>query len=145
MRVVADTGPLVAALNRRDRAHKLSRALLAELGRDLIVPEPVLVEVDYLVRTRVSSTAARAFLAAVAGREHTVHFLSPGLLRRAVEIDAKFAHLDLGFTDGSVMAVAEREQLPVLTYDFHHFRATRPEHGFWRLVVSERQFGDATA
>ena len=109
------------------------------------MPEPVLVEVDYLVRTRVSSMTARAFLAAVAAREHTVHFLSPAMLQRAVEIDAKFAHLDLGLADGSVMAIAERERLPVLTYDFHHFRATRPENGFWRLVVSERQFAAATA
>ena len=60
-------------------------------------------------------------------------------------IDARFADLDLGFVDGCVMAVAERMQAPILTFDFEHFRATRPTHGFWRLVVDEARYADATA
>jgi uncharacterized protein len=135
----------VAALNRRDRAHHLSLALLAELGRDVLVPEPVLVETDHLLRARVGRAAARALLAAIVAGEHAVHFSSPGLLRRAVEIDAQFADLDLGLTDACVMAVAERHRLPVLTYDFEHFRATRPARGFWRLLVDERKYEEATA
>jgi hypothetical protein len=37
---------------------------------------------------------ARSFLSALAAGEHTAAFLSPGLLRRATEIDARFADLD---------------------------------------------------
>jgi predicted nucleic acid-binding protein len=143
--VVVDAGPLVAALNRRDRAHSLSLALLGGLGRDALIPEPVLVEVDYLVRERVGTVPARAFLSAVVSGEHAVQYTSPGLLRRATEIDTQFADLNLGLTDACVMAVAERERLPVLTYDFEHFRATRPERGFWRLVIDERQYEEATS
>lgn len=104
----------------------------------------MLVEVDQLLRSRVSSRSARAFLRAVAAGEHTVAFLSSGLLRRAVEIDARFADLDLGFVDGCVMALAERMRLPILTFDFEHFRATRPARGFWRLVVDEGRYAEAT-
>ena len=143
--MVADTGPLVAAANRRDRAHALSAALVTELGRELLVPEPVLVETDQLLRARVGVEAARSFLSALVAGEHSVVFLSPGLLRRAVEIDARFADLDLGLADGSVMAVAERDSLPVLTYDFEHFRAAPPAGGYWRLVVDEGRYLDATA
>lgn len=145
MRVVADTGPLVAAANRRERAHVLAAALVVELGRELVIPEPVLVEVDQLVRRRVGAGVARDLLASVASEAFAVHFSSPGLLRRAVEIDVQYADLDLGYADATVMALAEREDLPILTFDFEHFRATRPAHGFWRLLVDERQYAEATA
>jgi hypothetical protein len=38
------------------------------------------------------------------------------------------------------MAIAERDRLAVLTFDFEHFRATRPNHGFWQLVVDEHRY-----
>jgi predicted nucleic acid-binding protein len=144
VKIVADTGPLVAAANRRDRAHGLSAALVARLGRDLVVPDPVLVEVDHLLRARVSARAARLFLDAIAAGEHTVAFLSAGLLRRTVQIDARFADLGLGFADAAVMACAERHDAPVLTFDFEHFRAAPPLGGHWRLIVDEARFMEAT-
>jgi len=109
------------------------------------VPVPVVVEVDQLLRARVGGTVARAFLGALAAGEHSVAFLSAGLLRRATEIDSRFADLDLGFVDAAVMALAERHGLPILTFDFEHFRATRPGRGYWRLVVDEARYAEATA
>jgi predicted nucleic acid-binding protein len=117
---------------------------VTELGRDLVVPEPVIVEVDQLLRCRVGGHAARLFLEAAAAGEHVVVTLSPALLRRAVEIDAAFADLELGYTDAAVMAIAERDRLPVLTFDFERFRATRAAHGFWQLVVDEHRFQEHT-
>jgi predicted nucleic acid-binding protein len=67
------------------------------------------------------------------------------LFRRAVEIDARHADLGLGLTDASVMALAERHDLPILTFDFEHFRAAPPPDGYWRLVVDEARYADATA
>ncbi len=144
MRVVCDTGPLVAAANRRDRAHELAAALVTRLGRDLVVPEPVVVETDQLLRARMSAEVARLFLSSLARGEHSVAFLSPALLRRAVEIDAGYADLDLGFSDAAIMAYAERHELPILTFDFDDFRATAPERGLWRLVVDESRYREAT-
>jgi hypothetical protein len=118
---------------------------VTEFGRDLLVLETVMVEVDHVLRARVGSKVARAFLEDVASGEHTPVPLSGGLLRRAVEIDGQFADLELGLADGSVMALAERDRLPILTFDFEHFRATRPAHGFWRLVVDEARYRQATA
>ncbi|MGH2782618.1 MAG: PIN domain-containing protein [Thermoleophilaceae bacterium] len=122
----------------------LAAELVTRLGRELIVPDPVIVEVDQLLRTRVGGHAARLFLAALDAGEHTVGYLSSGLLRRATEIDSRFADLDLGFTDAVVMAVAERHVLPILTFDFEHFRATRPTRGFWRLIVDESRYAEST-
>jgi predicted nucleic acid-binding protein len=115
---------------------------VTELGRDLVVPDLVLVEVDQLLRTRVSLHAARLFLAAIARGEHSVVFLSPASLRRAMEIDVRFSDLDLGIVDAAVMAVAEQRDLPILTFDFEHFRATRPRTGYWQLVVDEGRYRD---
>jgi predicted nucleic acid-binding protein len=117
--------------------------LVTRLGRDLVVPDLVLVEVDQLLRSRVSPEAARAFLAAMARGEHTVAFAPAQLLRRSVEIDARFADLQLGVVDGAVMSLAERDDLPILTFDFDHFRATQPRYGYWRLVVDESRYRDA--
>ncbi len=143
MKVVCDTGPLMSAANRKDRAHALAAALVTRLGRDLLVPVPVVVEVDQLLRARVGPGAARQFLAALAGGEHSVAFLTPGLLRRAAEIDAHYADLDLGFTDAAVMAYAERGNLPVLTFDFEDFCAAPPPGGYWRLIVDEARYEES--
>lgn len=144
MRAICDTGPLVAAADRRDPAQRLAAGLLATLGRDLLIPEPVLVETDHFLRARIHPEVARKFLDAVSRGEHRVIFLTPGLFRRAVEIDARYADLDLGLTDGVVMACAERFGAPVFTFDFRSFRATKPEKGEWRLLVDEATLRDAT-
>jgi predicted nucleic acid-binding protein len=134
---------LLAAANRCDQAHSIAAELVTRLGRELVVPVPVIVETDQLLGARVGPHAARLFLAAVAAGEHAVAYLSAGLLRRAVEIDAGFADLNLGFADAAVMAVAERHDLPILTFDFEHFRATRPRRGFWQLVIDEARYADS--
>lgn len=42
------------------------------------------------------------------------------------------------------MALAERHGLPILTFDFAHFRATKPARGHWRLVVDEARYAEST-
>lgn len=131
-------------MNRRDQAHALAAELVTRIGRNLVVPEPVIVEVDQLARARVGSDAARRFLAALDAGEHAVAYLSPGILRSAIEIDRRYGDLDLGLADAAVMALAERHELPVLTFDFAHFRATRPPSGYWSLVVDEVRYAEST-
>ena len=116
---------------------------MTELGRELVVLDPVIVEVDQLLRARVNRDAGVAFLSAMAKGEHAVDFMTQGLVRRAAEIDAQFRDLDLGFVDASIMAYAERHDLPILTFDFEDFRAAPPRGGYWRLVVDEERYQDA--
>ncbi len=144
MKIVADTGPLVAAANRRDHAHELAAEIVAEVGRDLVVPTPVIAEVDHLVRGRADAVRARLFLDAIDTGVHAVAYLTPGLLSAAVQFDRRYSALNLGFVDACVMAIAERGGWPVLTFDFEAFRATRPSSGHWRLVVDEARYAEAT-
>ncbi len=130
-------------MNARERSHRAATYFVSSFGRSLVVPLPIVAEVDYMLRTRVGARAAHTFLAAIATGEHEVAFLSPGLLRRAVEIDRRYADLDLGLADASVMGVAERHELPILTFDFADFRAAAPSDGAWSLVVDEAQLESA--
>jgi uncharacterized protein len=144
LRAICDTGPLLAAANKRDPAQRLAAGLLATLGRGALIPEPVLVETDHLLRARIHPKAARKFLDAVSQGEHQVIFLTPALLRRAVEIDARYADLDLGLADATVMACAERLGVRIFTFDFRNFRAASPNGDEWRLLVNESQYREAT-
>jgi predicted nucleic acid-binding protein len=108
------------------------------------VCDPVIVEVDQLLRSRIGGHAARLFLGALSIGEHTVVNLSPADRRRAFEVDATFADLDLGYADAAVMALAERDRLPILTFDFIHFLASHPADGFWRLVIDEHRYREHT-
>jgi predicted nucleic acid-binding protein len=140
MKVLIDTGPLVSALDKDDPAHTIASNVLDRLRRSAIVPSPVMVEVDHLARKRVGDEAARRFLKAVARGAHEVAYMTSGLMRRAVEMDAKYADLSLGLVDASVMAIAERHQMPIFTFDFTDFRATESADGPWRLAIDEHAY-----
>ncbi len=140
MKVLVDTGPLLAALDRRDPAYEMAGAAMKKLRRDAIVPSPVVVEVDHLARKRVGLDSARRFLKHIAGGSHQVAYPTAGLMQRAVELDRKYSDLNLGVVDGCVMAIAERHELPIFTFDFRDFRATESASGPWRLAIDENVY-----
>jgi predicted nucleic acid-binding protein len=144
-KILVDTAPLVAALDARDSAYEIAAPLLAKLRRQAVVPTPVLAEVDHFVRSRVGGSSARSFLRSVVGGTFEIAYLTAGLVRRAGELDERYADLDLGFTDTCVMAIAERHQLPILTFDFADFRATESAAGPWRLVLDEQAYREIVA
>lgn len=138
--VVADTGPLVAAADRTEANHRLASSLVMALGRDLLVPDPVAIEVDWLLRARLGDTQARLFLRAIASGSPRHVPMTATLLERAVAIDERYADLGLGLVDATVMAVAEAERCPILTFDFRHFRAAPPlAGGTWPLFIDEKR------
>lgn len=140
MKVLVDTTPIVAAIHSGDSAHEMAKAAMGTLRRNAVLPSPVLVEADHLIRARSGPAAARLFLRAVAHGHHEVAYMTANLLRRATELDDQYADLELGFVDASVMAIAERHELPIFTFDFTDFRATESASGPWRLAIDERIF-----
>jgi uncharacterized protein len=140
MKILIDTGPLVSAIDGDDLAHGMASTALQRLRRNAVVPSPVMVEVDHLVRRRVGDSAARRFLKTVARGAHEIAYMTPGLMRRAVEVDDRYADLKLGLVDASLMAIAERHNLPILTFDFTDFRATESANGPWRLAIDESAY-----
>jgi predicted nucleic acid-binding protein len=123
--IVADTGGIIALLDRDDRHHASVRALLRESPR-WIVPWAILPEVDYIATTRLGAPVAKAFLDDV--REG--HFTADGNiardLGRAAQLLETYASLGLGLVDAVVMAQAERHRARVIvTTDGRHFRSVR--------------------
>jgi uncharacterized protein len=140
MKIIVDTAPIVAAIHESDAAHEMAKTAMKRLRRNAVLPSPVLVEADHLIRSRVGARAARAFLKSIVEGTHEVAYMTAGLVRRAAELDAKYADLNLGFVDTCVMAIAERRESPIFTFDFRGFRATESATGPWRLAIDERVF-----
>lgn len=107
------------------------------LGPDLIVLDTVATETDFVLRRWYGEPLGRAFLASLAQGRHGFDVLSPKLLSRASELDSKYADLGLGLVDSSIMAYAERHRLPICTFDYRDFRATKSAHGPWNLLIGE--------
>jgi predicted nucleic acid-binding protein len=128
--LVIDAAPLVALADEREpRRLEILELLGAERGA-LFVPAPVTAEVDYLLGRRFGAPARRAFLEDLAARRYE----SPGLDARdyeaALELDRRYADLDLGLADLSVAVIARKlGTRRVLTFDERHFRTVRPLQG----------------
>ncbi len=130
MTLVIDAAPLVALADEREpRRVSILELLQAERGK-LFIPAPVTAEVDYLLGERFGSPARRAFLEDLRARR----FETPGLDARdyeaALELDRRYADLNLGLADLSVMVVAQKlGTRRILTFDERHFRVVRPRQG----------------
>jgi predicted nucleic acid-binding protein len=126
--LVLDTGPVVAALNAQDPDHERCAALLAGTD-DLLLPSPVLVEVDYWLVKLGGPQVWVDFVADIAIGAYRLEHPSDADLVRAVELESIYEDLDLGFVDAAVIALCERlGESTVATLDRRHFSVVRPRH-----------------
>jgi predicted nucleic acid-binding protein len=122
--IVADTGVVVALLDRSERRHEDVKALFAENLDRWLLPWAILPEVDYLVTTHVGKKAADLFLADLAAGVYEVEWGQHADVVRAAELDRQHSALGLGLVDAVVMAVAERVKASAIaTFDRRHFGA----------------------
>jgi predicted nucleic acid-binding protein len=127
--LILDTGPVYASLDRRDRNHARCRSLIESVDEPLLLPSPILPEVDYLVSERLSTGAMLALLADIEAGAYVVEDVEPADYRRVAELMDRYSDQDLGFVDASVIAIAERLGEPkVATLDHRHFAVVRPRH-----------------
>ena len=129
MALVLDTGPLYASLDRRDAAYVRSRSLIEEATEPLVVPAPVLFEMDYWIRKRLHAGILLILLEDIVSGAYQVEDLLAEDYRRVRDLCDRYADSSLGFVDAAVMAVVERLNEPKLaTLDHRHFRMIRPRH-----------------
>jgi hypothetical protein len=127
--LLADTGPLVAGANARDRHHSTCRDLLLKHPGPMLVPAPVVVEVCQLLAARQGNEAEAAFLATLGAGGLRVVDLEPADYARAAALVTQYADLPLGAVDAAVVAVAERLRIiEIATLDRRHFTVVRPVH-----------------
>ncbi|MDP7105078.1 MAG: PIN domain-containing protein [SAR202 cluster bacterium] len=129
MALILDTGPVYALLDRDDLDHAVSRQLIESAVEPLVIPAPVLVEVDYLVRIRLHAGVMISFLDDVVENAYSIEELRAEDYRRVRELCDLYSDSDIGFVDAAVLAVVERLNEPKLaTLDHRHFGMLRPRH-----------------
>jgi predicted nucleic acid-binding protein len=129
MALICDTGPLYAAMDRRDLDHEQCAELLAGGEEQLVVPAPVLVELEWLATKRLGAEAFDTFLADVEDRIVRVEPLLDEDYARIRGLCRRYDDLALGFVDAAVLAVVERlGERKLATLDERHFRTVRPKH-----------------
>lgn len=139
MAVVADSGGVYGLYDRRDSAHVRLRAALEHERDQIVIPSVVLGEIDYLLRVRLGSKALLQFLADLDAGAFVLEAVTSEDLNRCVVLLSKYADLDLGLCDASVVAVAERLGTNrILTVDERDFRAVRSVRGkSFRLLPAD--------
>lgn len=128
MSVLLDTGVLYAYYDRSDRWHGPSRRLIERERGGLIVPSPVIPEVDHLLGDRLPPEARTAFYRGLTEGYYAVVDLPRDAYARVAALHAQYADLELGFVDCAVLAVAEILELGrIATTDRRDFAAVQVE------------------
>lgn len=129
MALILDTGPLYASLDRSDADYRTCRKLIEAGEEPLIIPSPVLVELDYLVNERLHGGVMVALIDDIIAGAYGVEELKPQDFRRIRELCDQYDDSDIGFVDAAILAVVERLEEPKLvTLDHRHFGLLRPRH-----------------
>ena len=101
--------------------------MVEAIGEDLLVPAPVLAEVDYWLRKLGELDVWRTFCEDVAEGAYRLLHPDEHDVLRAAALEAQYADLDLGFVDASVIALCERlGETKVATLDGRDFSVVRP-------------------
>ena len=140
MALILDTGPLYASLDRSDAYYSVCRRLIEACDEPLVIPAPVLVEVDYWIHTRLHQGVLVTLLDDIIAGAYRVEELQAEDYSRISAVIDRYEDADIGFVDAAVLAIVERLNEPKLaTLDQRHFRMLRPRHvEVLRLVPEDR-------
>ncbi len=142
MTLVVDAAPLVALADEREPLREEILDLMRAERGGRFIPAPVTAEIDYLLGRRFGASARRAFLEDLAARRYESPALDARDYTEALELDRRYADLDLGLADLSVAVLARKlGTRRILTFDERHFRVVRPLQGgtFTLLPADERR------
>lgn len=127
--VIADTGALYALVDASDRWHESVTAWWAANEHEILIPEPALPEICYLLQRRIGPHAETDFVRALADGNFESVSLEATDNDRIVSLMEEYEDLPLGYVDAAVIAVSERlDCRHILTTDRKHFGAVRPRH-----------------
>lgn len=105
-----------------DHWHGRARTLIEKEQRGLILPAPVIPEVDWLLGQRLGARSRRTFYQGISEGYYLVADLPRAAYPRVAELNRRFDDLDLGFVDAAIVALAEALGLSrIATTDRQHF------------------------
>lgn len=130
MTLLIDAGPLVALADRDDPLRGAILASLADETGELVIAAPTTAEVDYILGRRFGAPARRAFLTDLAAGRFSVACLERADYAAILELDTRYADLELGLADCALVTLAARHRTTrILSFDERHFRAVTPLQG----------------
>jgi hypothetical protein len=121
MSVLLDTGIVYAYYDRSDDWHQRARRCI-QSEQGLILPSPVIPEVDHLLGHRLGAKSRLLFYTGIIEGYFLVADLPQTAYARVAELNRRFDDLQLGFVDAAIVALAESLGLSrVATTDRRHF------------------------
>ena len=137
MAVLVDTSALVALVDAGDEDHERVARYVLATDDVLLVPITVLPEADYLITLRVGLRGELAVLRDIVAGGFRLEGVTTVDVARCAELIDQYGDSDIGFVDASIVAVAERLNVPrLLTLDRRHFTMIRPRHcEYFELVL----------
>lgn len=127
--IVIDTGPIIAAANRKDSSHQQCVELLETFPGPLLLPQPLLAEIGYMLASHAGVQAEVGFLRDVADGVYDLVSVVQADVSRTAQLVERYSDLPLGTADAMVVAVAERYgAATIATLDRRHFSVVRPSH-----------------
>ena len=108
MALIFDSGALYASLDRRDRWYGAVERLVSEAQEDLLVPLPVLVEVDQLVAARLYPAVFIRLLDDIGQGAYRLVDLEPEDFARVRDLCSQYADSHIGFVEIGRASCRER-------------------------------------
>ena len=116
-------------MDRSDDDHLVCAELIDGSDETVVIPGPVIVEVDWLAGRRLKPEAFLSLLLDVDQGRVRVENLQDEDYLRCNELMDRYRDLPLGFVDAAVMAIVERlRETKLATLDHRHFEVVRPKH-----------------
>jgi len=127
MRVIMDTGPWVALIDRSEGKHNQSVEWFRQFEGDIFSSEAVLTEVLYLLNS--SSKAQLAAFDFVLNGAITIVASDLESLRKAKKLMVKYGDIPMDYADATLVCLADDLSIPhVVTFDVRGF-------GIYRLSL----------
>ena len=127
--ILVDTGGILAAVDPR-QTHHLAAAEALRVPQRRILSPFVLAELDYLIDQNTGQEQALMLLNDVARGVYQLELFDSTDIAAAIAVINRYAALNLGLADASIVVLAERYQcLDILTLDQRRFRTIRGPGG----------------
>jgi uncharacterized protein len=120
--VILDTGAILALYDSSDDWHERMMTVLEFEPGPLYLPTLVIAETDYLLGKRLGEKVRLAFLEDIAAGVYETVELPNGSYQHILELNQKYATLELGVVDASVVVLSQTLKVTrVATIDRRHF------------------------
>jgi predicted nucleic acid-binding protein len=128
MRIIADTGLLVALLDKRDQHHEWAKQVAKRYKSPFYTCEAVVAEAAYLLHSRAGVQAVARLLDFFEADLVKIDFRIESHASRITTLMQRYENVPMDYADACVVVMAEQEKYRehlILTTDDHDFRIYR--------------------